>query len=111
MGSPLVMHIDEAPWDFGGPDQPDKFGDQLIGDRKKGPFVLVVSLPPGYYIAPHNHDAAQVRYVLEGTMDMDGQTYGPGTVYYSEGGTDYTFTAGPEGLRYLACFAGPTGYE
>jgi hypothetical protein len=111
MGNTLVMHIDDAPWSYGGPDRPDEFGDQVIGDRERGPWIEVINLPPGHPIAPHHHNEDEIRYVVKGSMVMDGQTYGPGTVYYTEQDTDYSFTAGPQGLRYLACFSGPIYYQ
>ncbi len=111
MAQSLVMHIDDALWSYGGADRPDEFGDQLIGDREKGPWILVVSLPPGHVIAPHRHNADQVRYIINGEITTDGRIHGPGTVYYTDRRTDYSFIAGPEGVRYLAAFSGPTGYK
>ena len=52
MGRSLIMHIDEAPWVHGGPSQTGTFGEQLIGDLEKGPWVLVLSIEPGHTSAP-----------------------------------------------------------
>ncbi len=104
MPKPLVMHVDEAPWTQGGPAQPESYpgySEQLIGDLKKGPWVFVMKLAPGFVGPPHAHSNDEVMYILEGEMIMENRSCGPGTVIYLESETEYGFTVGPEGVRFL----------
>ena len=104
MPTPLVMHVDEAPWTEGGPVLPESYpgyGEQLIGDLESGPWVFVIHLAPGFVGPPHAHDRDEIMYILEGEMITEGRSCGPGTVIYLQRETKYSFTVGPKGVRFL----------
>ena len=111
MGRSLIMHIDEAPWVHGGPSQTGTFGEQLIGDLEKGPWVLVLSIEPGHTSAPHSHDRDETIYILEGEMTFGDRLCGPGTVIHLEKETEYGFTSGPLGVRFLNVRHGAASYK
>ena len=107
MGRAIIMHIDDAPWTQGV--SAEKIGTQLIGERDSGQHVLVPSLPPNQYVAPHTHNQDEVIFVLDGELTLGDKVCGPGTVIFIEGDTEYSFTSGPNGLRFLNVRPGPTG--
>ncbi len=113
MGRAIIMHIDDAPWVRGGPrgegDHPDG-GGQLVGDLAAGPWVHVNWLPPGLVAPKHSHDEDETLFVLEGSFSMGARECGPGTVVYIEAGTQYTFTVGDEGVRFLNIRSGRARY-
>ena len=105
MGRSIIMHIDEAPWLRGKPRRPNgpiETGDQLIGDLGKGPWIHINSVSPNDVNTPHSHDEDEVIVIVEGSLTVTGdRTCGTGTVIYIEKDTEYGFTAGPEGVRFL----------
>ena len=111
MGRSLIMHIDEAPWVHGGPGKQGTFGEQLIGDLEKGPWVLVITIEPNHTAAPHSHDRDETIYVLDGEMKLGDQFCGPGTIIHLEKETEYTFTSGSHGVRFLNVRHGPASYK
>lgn len=104
MGKSIVMHIDEAPWVRGEarkPGGPITGGSQLIGDLKEGPWIHIHSLTPGMIVKPHSHNETEVIYIVEGELTLGDRICGPGTVAYIEKDTEYGFTVGPEGVRFI----------
>ena len=112
MGKSIIMHIDEAPWLRGKPRRPNgpiETGNQLIGDLHKGPWIHINSVPPNEVNTPHSHNEDEVIVIMEGSLTLTrtgDRTCGPGTVMYIEKETDYGFTAGPEGVRFLIIHQG-----
>ena len=106
MGRVIIMHIDDAPWTQGV--AAEKIGTQLIGERDQGQHVLIPSLPPNRYVAPHTHSQDEVIYVLDGELALGDQTCGPGTVIFVKGNTEYAFTSGQQGVRFLNVRPAPT---
>ena len=77
-------------------------GSQFIGDMEKGPWIHINSVKPNFGGGePHSHDVDEVIYIVEGSLTIGDRTCGPGTVIAIEKDTEYDFTAGPEGLRFL----------
>ena len=105
MGKTIIMHIDEAPWILGQPRRGDgtiENGSQFIGDMEKGPWIHINSAEPNVSGGqPHSHNMDEVIYSVEGSLTIGDRTCGPGTVIAIEKDTEYDFTAGPEGLRFL----------
>ena len=112
MGNALVMHIDEAPWiGWGGsaPDAIDGFGQQLIGDAEKGPWIYLINVrTPNFTVDAHSHSEDEVIYIVEGQLTVGDRVCTPGTVIFFEKETDYGFTTGPEGVRFMNIRPGPT---
>ena len=105
MGKSIIMHIDEAPWILGQPRRGDgtiENGSQFIGDMENGPWIHINSVEPNVGGGqPHSHNLDEVIYIVEGSLTIGDRTCGPGTVIAIEKDTEYDFTAGPEGLRFL----------
>ena len=112
MGKSLIMHIDEAPWVHGGPGKPDAtFGEQLVGDLADGPWVFILSSKAGNTDWHHMHSQDETFYVVEGEMEFGGKSHGPGTVMFIPKETEYSFTAGSQGVRFLNVRHGPAAYK
>ena len=106
MGRSITMHVDEAPWINGEPSKglPKKTGTQIIGDGEygeKAPWIVIASMEPYKLIPPHSHDQDEVIFIVEGSLTIGDQDRGPGTVIFVEKGTEYGFTVGGEGVRFL----------
>ena len=100
----IIAHVDEAPWHRGAPGPlgvRTERGAQFIGDWEKGPWIHINSLPAGVKAQPHSHSQDEVIFILEGELAMGGRTCGPGTVVFMERDTQYGFTVGPRGVRFL----------
>ena len=106
MGRTIIMHLDDAPWIQGGPTA--KPGYQMIGEKDRGQHVVIPSLPPNEHVVPHSHSQDEVIYILEGDLTLGDQTCGPGTFIFIEGNTEYEFTVGNHGLRFLNVRPGPS---
>ena len=105
MGKSIIMHIDEAPWTWGQPRRVDgpleETGSQFIGDLEKGPWIYINSVEPNSAVETHSHTVDEVIYIVEGSLTIGDRTCGPGTVLAIEKDTEYDFTTGTEGLRFL----------
>jgi hypothetical protein len=115
MGKTLVMHMDEAPWIYGAapaPGEQVRYAEQLFGDLENGPWVHIITMmEPGYAADVHCHSQDEVIYIMEGEMILNGQSHRPGTVIFMEKETDYGFTVGPEGVRFMEMRPGRAQYR
>ena len=70
--------------------------------RGQGGFFSQVSwFPAGYVVPPHTHSHDELIMVLEGSLTIiDGPTLKQFDSVAIEGGTEYGFTAGPDGLTF-----------
>ena len=104
MGRVIIQHIDDAPYLYGEklvPGQPLTDTGQIIGDMAKGPWIHVHSMGPNAVASPHSHDQDEVILVMEGEIRMGKRVCGPGSVVFFEKDTQYGFSVGPEGVRYV----------
>ena len=105
MGKSIIMHIDEAPWILGQSHRDEgtiENGSQFIGDLDKGPWIHISSVEPNSGGGPpHSHNVDEVIYIVEGSLTIGDRTCGPGTVIAIEKDTEYDFTSGQEGVRFL----------
>ena len=115
MGKTLVMHVDEAPWAYGAAPKAGervRYAEQLFDDLESGPWVHIITMmEPGYAADVHCHSEDEVIYIVEGEMIMDGRSHGPGTVIFMQRATDYGFTVGPQGVRFLEMRPGRARYR
>ena len=115
MGRALIMHVDEAPWNRGGPNkigvEPLVRGNQFFGDMEMGPWVMINSLHPGFESKPHSHAQDEVIYIIQGELSMGRQKCGPGTLIFMEKDTTYGFKVGDEGVRFLNMRQGKEGFS
>ena len=110
MGQSIVAHIDAVPYLHGNPSkgEPYEFGHQFLGDQEKGPWIIINSIEPGHAVPPHSHSEDEVILILGGELTLGGgKKCTAGTVIYMEKGTAYSFTVGPEGVRFLNVRSGP----
>jgi quercetin dioxygenase-like cupin family protein len=63
--------------------------------------LFEVQVQPGAGTAVHAHAESEIIYVVAGEIKMGGRTVKAGSSVFIEAGTLYSFTAGPEGLRFL----------
>jgi len=104
MGKSIIMHIDEPPCIWGQPRRVDgtlETGSQFIGDMEKGPWIYINSVEPNSAVETHSHTVDEVIYIVEGSLTIGDRTCGPGTVMAIEKDTEYEFTVGKEGVRFL----------
>jgi quercetin dioxygenase-like cupin family protein len=71
--------------------------------------LFEVRVDPGAAISSHAHAHDEIMMVLEGEMHFGSQVCTPGTTVYIPGHTLYSWSAGPEGLRFLN-FRGAADY-
>ncbi len=109
MGRVVIMHVDDAPFIRGErlAGGPITRASQLIGDEEKGPWVFVQSLEANLVAPVHSHTQDEVIYVLEGDMKVGKKVLGTGSVLYVEKDTQYGFTVGDSGVRFLNARPGP----
>ena len=50
--------------------------------RADGPHARVIRMEPGMVVPPHRHPCCEIMYVLDGELEMSGETYGAGMCYY-----------------------------
>jgi hypothetical protein len=80
---PEYVHRDEREWEtIRWPGQTGKMLFHPSADRPTEPNAGIVRYEPGSYHPQHEHDFAQVWYVLEGEFRIGGRVYGPGTMMY-----------------------------
>ncbi len=80
----------------------DEPGRKFLVDGESGFYVQMVRLPTGFEAPVHHHDHAEVFMVLEGSCVFNGEPMGPYDVTVVDAGEGYGFTAGGEGVQFLA---------
>jgi quercetin dioxygenase-like cupin family protein len=63
--------------------------------------LFEVGCDPDTKFHPHAHDEDEIIYVIQGELHLGRQVYGSGSAVYVPGSTLYSFSAGPDGLRFL----------
>jgi hypothetical protein len=113
MGKIEITHIDEAPWisDRDVQTGPRRLGVQIIGDVDEGLRALIVAQPPGHKTKVHSHSETEIIHILEGDIKVGNRTLGPGTCLFIEHDTQYQFTVGDEGVRFMNIRPGPSEYH
>ena len=80
---PEYVHRDEQEWEtIRWPGQTGKMLFHPSADRPTEPNAGIVRYEPGSHHPRHEHDFAQVWYILEGEFRIGGRVYGPGTMVY-----------------------------
>ena len=113
MGKIEITHIDEAPYILEREVQtgPRHLGTQLIGDIDEGLRAMVIALPPGHETKHHSHSQTEIIHILEGDIKVGKRTLGPGHCLYIERDTQYKFTVGDQGVRFMNIRPGPSDYH
>lgn len=78
-----VRHRDDMDWEtIRWPGETGKMLFHPRPDRPTEPNAGILRLEPGAHHPVHNHDFAQVWYVLEGTFTIGGKECTPGTMIF-----------------------------
>jgi quercetin dioxygenase-like cupin family protein len=110
----MVRHFDRVEWvdeaKFGRVSAEVVNKAQAAGARRKflargdeGLYVQYSTMPPGFRVAPHSHSHGEVLYILRGgcTVEPTGDVLGPNDSAVIDGGREYGFTCGPDGMDFL----------
>lgn len=65
------------------------------------PQLLEIKMAPDTGVQPHAHEADEIVVVLDGHIRFGNQVCGAGASVFIPRETLYSFTAGPEGARFL----------
>jgi quercetin dioxygenase-like cupin family protein len=63
--------------------------------------LFEVEFDPGCRVQVHAHDEDEIIYILKGELHFGRQVLRPGSSLFVKGKAYYSFSAGPEGLRFL----------
>jgi len=113
MGKVIIQHMDDARL-RGEPtvgSDGRKYGSRIVGDEQEGPWIYINHLEPHRTVPPHSHTQDETIFIVEGELDLGNRVIGPGTVLYVEGGTEYGFTAGKDGVRFLNVRPGSAEFQ
>jgi redox-sensitive bicupin YhaK (pirin superfamily) len=78
-------------------------------ERPTEPNAGILRLEPGAHHPIHNHDFAQVWYVLEGTFEIDGKVITPGSmVFHPDPHFEGAFKTETGGEILIVQYPGPT---
>ena len=74
------------------------------------PVAAVLRMPPGYELARHAHPVVRFEVIVQGSLQVGGEVYGPGDVMMSPAGEMYgPHIAGPEGCTTVEVFSSIRG--
>ena len=105
-----VRHRDELDWEtIRWPGETGKMLFHPRPERPTEPNAGILRLEPGAHHPVHNHDFAQVWYVLEGTFQMGGREVGPGSmIWHADPHYEEELTTATGGLMLIVQYPGPT---
>jgi hypothetical protein len=108
--APVVRHIDQIEWET--IRWPGETGKMLFHPRPENPTepnAGLLRFEPGAHHPLHEHDFAQVWYVLEGEFEMGDRVCGPGTmIFHSDPHYEETLRTKTGGLMLIVQYPGPT---
>jgi quercetin dioxygenase-like cupin family protein len=107
-----ITNIEEAPWLSQTVKDGLTTGAQIVGDVEEGDLcAFIMHLAPGYETELHSHSEDEVIYVLDGEIRMGRRVLGPQSIIVIRKDSQYKFTVGDEGVRFLNVRPGQTGYQ
>ena len=105
-----AVHVNEVEWET--IRWPGEWGKMLFHPRPERPTepnAGLVRYDPGAHHPLHNHEFAQVWYILEGEFHIAGRTYGPGTMlFHPDPHFEPELSTETGGLMVLVQYPGPT---
>ena len=106
----LARHIDDINWEtIRWPGQLGKMMFHPSRERATKPNAGLVRYEPGSHHPYHEHDFAQVWYILEGEFRIGETSYGPGTMlYYPDPHFEEPLSTESGGLMLFVQYPGPT---
>jgi hypothetical protein len=105
-----AVHVDEREWEtIRWPGQAGKMLFHPRPERPTEPNAGIVRYEPGSHHPLHNHDFAQVWYILEGDFTIGGKPYGPGTMlFYPDPHYEDALSTATGGKMLFVQYPGPT---
>jgi len=105
-----VRHRDDIEWEtIRWPGETGKMLFHPRPERPTEPNAGILRLEPGAHHPVHNHDFAQVWYVLEGTFTIGGRTCTPGSmIFHPDPHFEDEFHTETGGEILIIQYAGPT---
>ena len=105
-----IRHMDDVEWEtIRWPGETGKMLFHSRPERPTEPNAGILRLAPGAYHPVHNHDFAQVWYVLEGTFRMGDKDYGPGTmIWHADPHYEEELRTETGGTMLIVQYPGPT---
>ena len=114
MGRLIARRSSEVPWQANRATKVDGKDQTLLRSKlylnpARDPAMLrLVEYMPGYTEPRHRHMAAEIVYVVSGSVDIDGTLYEAGDALWIDAHTEYgPLTAGPQGMTFLLIRQGP----
>lgn len=112
MSSITITNVDEAPWLAKNVKKGHTTGAQIVGEHTKdGICAFIMNFEPGFETALHSHSEDEVMYVVEGELHMGDQVMGPQSILLIRKNSEYKFTVGENGVRFLNIRPGTTRYQ
>ncbi|MBC81785.1 MAG: hypothetical protein CMQ33_13290 [Gammaproteobacteria bacterium] len=107
-----ITNVEEAPWLSKNVKDGLTTGAQIVGDADSSDLcAFIMHLAPGYETELHSHSEDEVMYVLEGEIRMGRRVLGPESILVIHKDSQYKFTVGNEGVRFLNIRPGVTEYR
>jgi quercetin dioxygenase-like cupin family protein len=105
-----IKHRDDLEWEtIRWPGETGKMLFHPRPERPTEPNAGILRLEPGAYHPLHNHEFAQVWYVLQGIFKIDGQEITPGSmVFHPDPHFEGEFTTDTGGEILIVQYPGPT---
>ncbi len=105
-----AVHVDERSWEtLRWTGQWSKMLFHPSPDRPTEPNAGLVRYEPGAHHPQHQHDFAQVWYILEGEFRIGGRPYGPNTMlFYPDPHVEEPLVTETGGLMLFVQYQGPT---
>ena len=105
-----AVHLSEREWEtIRWPGETGKMLFHPRPERPTEPNAGVVRYEPGAHHPRHNHDFAQVWYILEGEFTIGGKRYGPGTMlFYPDPHYEDALETATGGQMLFVQYPGPT---
>lgn len=73
----------------------------LFADPASGMSLGYVWFKPGFVLPRHSHDADCAYYIVSGELRLGTETLRAGDGFFVPSGSDYQYTAGPEGVEVV----------
>ena len=105
-----IKHRDDLEWEtIRWPGETGKMMFHPRPERPTEPNAGILRLAPGAHHPIHNHDFAQVWYVLEGTFRVDGNVVKPGAmIFHPDPHFEGEFSTETGGEILIVQYPGPT---
>ncbi len=90
--------VEWSPWGSGGNAR------AKVLANEDGYFLALVEAEPGYTGDPHEHEQTEFLYVVEGTLQNQGETLTAGDGYVAAAGSIHSQFESPTGATYVSIF-------